>query len=312
MPLAPRKRAAAVNSESAVANAFDLMLKGLGSKASRDGYEKDWVAFREWLTDKGLNVLKVETADVKRYVFELLEAGKARATRGRALSVLRESFRALVEAGLMSANPAREVKNPKHGGTQRTPWLDEEALAKLLAWRGASSWLDQRDRLCVQLVAGLGWRRAEIARMRVEDFKRAAVFGTLKGGKKGTATVAPWLRAEIEAWCAFAGLRHGALLPRAVDNPTAISGDIVYNIVQRVGQFAGIPRSDATPHALRRTLATLADQRDVSLADIQQSLGHSSRATTERYLKGSRQVEHAPGEWMSELVKGKETGKADG
>lgn len=301
----PRTRASVVNTEPAVARAFDQLLASLGSDASRVGYEKDWVTFRQWLVKEKLDVLKVEADDVQRYVNALMAKGKSKGTRGRALSVLREVYRALVVKRLLDANPAREAKNPKHGGKKRTPWLDEAELGKMLAYRG-DSWRAGRDRLIIQLLAGLGWRRREVAAMRVGDFSRGQVTGEVKGGKPLTSTVAPWLQREVSAWVKYAGLgSRSALLPRSEKNTEAISGEIAYNVVKQVAAEVGVDVERATPHALRRSLATLARMRGVPLEDIQHSLGHASIQTTERYLKDSAVVEHAPGEWMGELVKDK-------
>lgn len=303
MSLPPRKTAASVNLEPAVARAFSDLLDSLGSKASRVGYEKDWVAFRQYLAAENLDVLAVESVHVKRYVSRLLSEDKAKSTRGRAISVIRSTYRAFVEAGLVQVNPARETQNPKKGGTRLTPWIEsEDDLAKILSWRGRETWLDRRDRVCVQLLAGLGWRRSEVAALKVSNFRGDVVTAVVKGGREESATVSRWLLEEIEAWKDFSGITSGALLPRNQKNRKSVSGDIVYNIVQRVGVDAGLPREIVTPHSLRRSLATHAERRGVPLGDIQRSLGHRSRSTTEHYLKGSQKVEHAPGEWMAELV----------
>lgn len=304
MPRTSRKTAADVNVEPPIQEAFALLLGNLGSPASRVGYEKDWVAWRLWLKDQKLDVVNVTPMDVKRYVNHLLSEGKAKKTRGRAISVLRASYGAFVEAGLLKANPARETKNPKQGGVKRTPWIEnEEDLAKILGWQGSGTWRDRRDRLCVQLVAGLGWRRSEIARIRIEDIRGNSLRGILKGGKEGEATLADWLLEEIRDWCEFAEITSGPLFPRSQKNRSAISSDIVYNIVERVAMLVGFPKCAVNPHALRRTLATHADLRGVPLAEIQRHLGHSNITTTERYVKASRRSQHAPSEFMAALLK---------
>lgn len=199
------------------------------------------------------------------------------------------------------------------------------------------SWTDRRDRMCIQLLAGTGRRRAEVARMRVEDFTEHGVSGAVKGGAVKTAPVPEWLRRELTAWLAFAGIKSGPVLPRSpgfpcsnecgrfwtdavvaatcctggrrtgtlssVHDAVSINGNGVYAIVKRVAAAVGIAPEKISPHGLRRTLATLSERRNVPLADLQVQLGHASRDTTETYLKGSRKVEVAPGEWMGELVK---------
>ncbi len=339
--------------------AFESLLAELGSDASRRAYRSDWTAFTAWCKRQKLAVLKVAPSDVKRYVLHLSTAGKAARTRGRALSVIREVYRAFVAEELLKFNPAREVKDTKRGKAAKpVTWLEEEPLARMLAfglptccsvcgtqatkwdggmvsyettkagisptplppqfrcdehdpynkWFGIENlWTDRHNRMVIQLLAGTGRRRSEVARMRLEDFTEHGVTGVVKGGAEKTAPVPLWLKREISDWCGFAGITTGPLLPRSPEDQDAISGDMVYLIVKRVAKAVGIDPKTIAPHGLRRSLATLSERRNVPLADIQTQLGHASRQTTETYLKGSRRVETAPGEWMSDLVKGKET-----
>lgn len=277
----------------------DFLQERLASKDSERGYRDDWGRFVEWCKAQHVDVLTAKPRDVSRYMRSLED--KAKSTRARALSVVRSVYGALVVAELREANPAREVKNQKAGGVTRTPYLEESELAAILSFYG-SSWRDRRDRLCVQLLAGIGWRRAEIARMKCEDFKDGKIRGVVKGGKEALATVAPWLLDEIEEWKDHVGMRQGPLLYRAEHDHHPVTGAIVYNIVRRVGAEVGIPPASAVPHALRRTLATLSDRHGVPIADIQHALAHSKLATTEGYIKGLRVVKHAPSEWMAKLV----------
>jgi integrase/recombinase XerD len=57
----------------------------------------------------------------------------------------------------------------------------------------------------------------------------------------------------------------------------------IQRIVARVANRARINKS-VTPHILRHTFATLALQRNVSIAAVQKALGHTSIKTTEIYL----------------------------
>ena len=57
----------------------------------------------------------------------------------------------------------------------------------------------------------------------------------------------------------------------------------VQKIVKRIANRARITQ-DVTPHVLRRTFATLALQKGISLAAIQKILGHDRLSTTAIYL----------------------------
>ena len=285
----------------AIAAVFeDFLSNGLGSAHSARAYRQDWGRFVSWCSAEGLGLLAVTPRDVARYLRSLEDAGSAKATQARALTVIRSVFGALVVEGLRPANPARDVKLKRAAGAKRAPYLEESELAAMLSFHGPS-WRDRRDRLCVQLLAGTGWRRAEVARMRCEDFKAGVVTGIVKGGKEARATVSLWLLAEVEAWKEHVGIRLGPLLYRGEHDHAPISGAIVYNIVRRVGAEVGVSATSAVPHALRRTLATLSERHGVPIADIQQGLAHERMATTEGYLKGMRVLKRSPSEWMADL-----------
>jgi integrase len=61
--------------------------------------------------------------------------------------------------------------------------------------------------------------------------------------------------------------------------------DSIRNIVRFYGSRIGVPA--LAPHDLRRTYARLARQGGAALETVQASLGHSSIATTERYLQST-------------------------
>ena len=321
-----------------ITSVFSALLADLGSDASRRGYKIDWEQFTCWLAAEKIPVLKATPRDIKRYVVHQAERGLAQRTRGRALSVIRAVYGALVAEELLKYNPAREVKNTKAGKANRpVTWLEEDALAKMLSfgsseddlvrrageflkgtkrtdadyaaveeWFQRALWTDRRDRMCIQLLAGTGRRRAEVARMCVEDFTDEGVTGVVKGGGVKTAPVPEWLRRELAEWLEFAGIKSGPVLPWSETDSGAINGDAVYAIVKRVAVACGIEPDKVSPHSLRRTLATLSERRNVPLVDIQAQLNHRSIQTTETYLKSSHRVAEAPGEWMGKLARPRE------
>ena len=277
---------------------LDAFFSGLDSANSRRGYRQVWEAFVQWL--KKRSPLRVKPIDVQEYIISLRDAGKADSTRAWTLSALRSIYDALTVNGFVAVNPARSVKNPKTSHAPKAPWLEEEDVKKLLQVLEGSSWRERRNRLCVLLFLGLGWRRSEVARMRAEDFQGGTVTGIVKGRKLATAGVPEWLRDEIRDWLAYAGFATGPLLPRGPEVHEHISGDTVYNIVCTVAEIAGLK---VTPHALRRTFITVLRERGVGLKELQGAVAHSSSATTERYDR--KKSIAAPGEKIGDLVKRK-------
>jgi site-specific recombinase XerD len=285
-----------------IRNAFDRILRNLGSDKSRRAYETAWSRYLVWLELEGIEVTEVKPHHVEDHLSALQEKGNKRSTCSHALSIIREVYGALVRAEIITVNPAREVKNPKFDSAPKTPHLNEEQMKKLLGIP-RETWRDRRDHLVVCLLFGLGWRRAEIARLRLYDFKHEMVTGVVKGGKTLTVGVPEWLMDKIDEWCISCGLTsEDALLPRAADTPREpMTDDMVYQAVKRVADLAEV---EISPHGLRRTNITLGGERGVSLKERQLSVGHRSQSTTERYDHARDASKNAPGQVFADLVDG--------
>lgn len=288
---------------SPVRQAIDAVLASLPSAESRRAYEHDWMRYAVWLELEGVLVVEARPRHVVAHVAHLREVGIARSSLGRALSVVRAVYGELVRDGVIESNPAREVKNPKSDVTPKTPYLNEEQVRALVNLP-AKTWREKRDRLCLRLLFGIGWRRSEIARLKVESFnsERRTVTGKVKGGKVLTVGVPEWLLQDVVRWCAVAGIETGAILPRREHSIKAISGDIVYKIVKNAEERAGLPLGSVSPHGLRRTSITISGERGVSLKERQLSVGHTSQSTTERYDQARDAARSAPGQVFEDLI----------
>lgn len=287
--------------------ALEAFWASLESAHSRRGYRHDWTAYLLWIELEGLDVLKAKPSDIQRYITHMRDVNKAKKpTRARALSVIRANYGALVRDEILENNPAREVKNLKVDTAPKTPHLNEEAARKLYSILRAAAtgdWRARRDRLLLLLFLGIGWRRSEVARMRVENFQHGEVTGIVKGAKTATAIVPAWLQKEIESWCTYAQLEKGPLLPRRPGHGLSISASSAYETVKTIAESAGLEAEEVTPHGLRRTLATISGDRGATLKDRQHALAHSSSHTTEKYDHAVGKL--APGELLADLVYGK-------
>lgn len=289
-----------------VAVALAGLLDDLPSADSRRAYEADWARYVLWLGLEGVSVTEARPRHVSGHIAHLRSKNMAKSTLSRALSVIREVYGALVRDEVIETNPAREVKQPKMDVDPKTPHLsNEEHVEKLLnvIVDEGDMWKSRRNRLCVQLLLGLGWRRREVAALTVEmlDLEAATARGRFKGGKFYVTGVPEWLVDSIREWLSYAGIDAGAVLPRASDNPRPISGDIVYQIVKEACAKAGVPQ--VSPHGLRRTSITVEGEHGISLKERQLAVGHASQATTERYDRARDASKNAPGQVFASMIK---------
>lgn len=288
-------------SEEQVNAALTDVLDELGSPASRRSYSVDWNRFSEWIAGQHIDALDVTPKVVRDHVVWMRERGLKRSTIGKSISTIREVYRAMVNSEVITINPARETKNPKSDHALKTPVLSEEQMRALLSAQPCGTWREKRDRLVLLCLFGLGWRRAEVARMEVHHIDGTAIKATVKGGKTINVAVPGWLLEEIAAWRAAACIFAGPLFPRAFLGEK-ISGAIVYEIVIALAKRAGFPKGAVTPHAMRRTNITIAGEKGVSLKARQLAVGHSSTATTERYDRARDATKTAVGNVFADIV----------
>jgi integrase/recombinase XerD len=278
------------------------VLDGLASPGAKRAYDTDWNRFSEWIAGQRIGPLEVTPKVVRDHVLWMRDDRKlARATIGKAISVIREVYRALVNDEVIAVNPARETKPPKMDRSIKTPVLTEEQVRTLLAAQPTATWKDARNLLVLKSLLGLGWRRAEIGRMRGSDIDDQVISAIVKGGKRIAVAMPAWLRAEINDW---RGSATGPIFPRKPGGDEEITGNIIYDIVDKAGKRVGMKRGTISPHAWRRTYITLSGERGVSLKDRQMAVGHENQATTERYDHARAARDKAVGDVFAGIVNG--------
>lgn len=273
--------------------AIAQILSALNSPESERAYKREWETFVAHLKAKGKSPLAVITLDIQTYLLELRTNGKSQNTRARALAVIRAFYAAFAQTGVLTgANPAREAKNPKGGGEMKTPWIPEADLEKFLgALPDEESFVERRDYLISLTFTFTGLRRSEVARIAIDDFEKLDIQGGLlrvraKGEKYGKIEIVAPLAQQLLIWAKELHITTGPLFRRSPKGKNAVGTTTVRNAIKRQAARAGfVDHTRFTPHAFRRSVATIAKQRGVSMEIIQRGLLHSKSETTARYMK---------------------------
>ncbi len=272
-------------------------------------YEGDLARFRLFLVEyygraeEQLRPLDVEPPAVRAFLAALSRDGLAPATRGRALSAVRSLFAWACREGILGANPAARVRTPKQD-TRLPRHLrpgEVEALVETPSDPAASPYVQPenesltcRDRALLELLYATGLRVSELVSLDWPDIDLGGcvlrVMG--KGGKERMVPfgqpAADALRAWLEEWDERRALcAHEAA--GVADEPVflhhrggRLSDRSVRRIIDRYTAAAGVP-AGVHPHTLRHTFATHLLEHGADLRAIQELLGHSSLATTQRY-----------------------------
>ena len=167
--------------------------------------------------------------------------------------------------------------------------LDPDTVARLLGSCDRSTVIGRRDLAILTILARLGLRAGEVAKLRLEDIDWRAGELTIRG-KGATTERLPLPRDVGIALVAY--LRDGRpLCPlREVFLPvhapvTPLSSMAITAVVRYACDRVGAPRVGA--HTLRHTIATELLAAGTSLAEIAPILRHASVSTTAIYALGA-------------------------
>lgn len=155
--------------------------------------------------------------------------------------------------------------------------VDEKALIKILDY---SKSLCDKSKLIIHLLISTGIRRAELAKIRLENINYDKNRIYLIDTKSGTGR-----------YCFFDPSLKDLIIKVGLSNKTFLFEDvhgnhISYNsismIIKRISQTLNIP--NLSPHKLRHTYATTLLKNGANIGAVRLLMGHSSLAVTHRYL----------------------------
>ena len=248
-------------------------------------YMRELAALAQWCRRAGIkNCTRINGEQVLRFAARSHAGGLAPRSVQRRLSALRTFFGFLVREGLLTLNPAVDVRAPKAG--KRLPHtLDVDQMGALLAMQPRGP-LEIRDLAMMELLYSSGLRLAELVGLNLTDLDLAdrtvRVLG--KGSKTRIMPVGAQAVTALQLW-----LRARAAL--ALEDETALflnhrgrrlGGRAVQLLVARHARAQGLPMG-VHPHLFRHSFATHLLESSRDLRAVQELLGHASIGTTQIY-----------------------------
>ena len=231
----------------------------------------------------------VDPLAVRSFLAALHRGGLGRRSQGRALAAVRSLFRFACREGVVGANPAAGVRTPRRPQTLPRHLRPGEIEALLAAPLGDAP-LVRRDRALLELLYASGLRVAELVGLDWPDVDVAGrmvrVLG--KGRKQRLVPFGRPAAQALQAWReTWGGVRGDA--DGGDDDPVFLNhrgGRLTDRSVRRVLDrwvASAALAAGVHPHTLRHTFATHLLENGADLRAIQELLGHSSLATTQRY-----------------------------
>ena len=259
-------------------NDRELILIWLGDKS-----DTTQVSYRSTV-EKFIEFIAKPLSEVKLEDLQLWERGlKARfkpTTVANKVLVIKSLFSFAVKTGYLTLNIGSFLKTPKAKETIAERILDVSDVRGLIKY-GVKN---DRDRLMLSLMYGCGLRVSEVIGLTWNDLKphgdggKATVFG--KGSKTRVVLIPDRLWQQVKEFEKYHRVNQWVFVSR---NDNKMERSVVHRMIKRACKRAGIDER-ASAHWLRHSHASHSLEAGCNLRLLQQSLGHASVTTTERYL----------------------------
>ena len=248
-------------------------------------YQRDLEQFATFCERTGaIELTAVTRRMIRRYMSQLTTRGYSRRSIARKISSVRSFFTDASKRGMVPANPAQGVRQPKRPAPLPKA-LPSRGLIEVLDGLIGDTPEDMRDRAILEVLYASGLRVSELASLQVADMTDGDLLRVLgKGGKTRMVPVSRSARTAVSKYLEngrpeLAGDQaYSALWVGVRGGPLDTRG--VRRVVQkRLGTF---------PHALRHSFATHLLEGGADLRSVQELLGHVELATTQIYTSVSR------------------------
>lgn len=250
-------------------------------------YSEDIKYFYDFCENNNINYLKISYNDAKKYLVNLYDVEKEKATTvSRKISSLRSFYHYLNRENITDNSSFELLKLPKK--EKKLPhYFEYNELLDLFEVPDLNTALGKRNRLILELLYATGIRVGELVNIKIEniylDRKQIYILG--KGNKERIVyfndVALKYLKEYIDdarnelnknniAYLLLNN-RGGQLTTRGIE-------DILNKIIEKTALTKNI-----SPHMIRHSFATHLLNEGCDLLSVQQLLGHSSLSATSIY-----------------------------
>lgn len=256
----------------------------------------DFIAYLQ--SEKGLSLHSVEAygRDIKNFIEKfslpfyqeqiiahlsfLKEKGFASSSIARALMAIKVFCRFLYREGVLEKDISQAIESPKLW--QLLPeFLSQEEVELLLKAPDTKTFIGARDRAILEILYASGLRVSELCSLTLYSVDDEAVRVLGKGSKE---RIVPIGKKALQALDHYLCLREHfsseSLFLTKKGKP--IDRSSVWKMVKYYAKKTGITKT-ISPHTFRHSFATHLLDNGADLRIIQEMLGHSNIATTDRY-----------------------------
>jgi len=223
---------------------------------------------------------------VRDFLRELSQENRCNKTLSRKMTAINNFFLFAVRQKYIAINPISGMAMPKTEFFVPT-YFTEKEMNTLLQIPDLQSKFGIRNRAMMELMYSSGLRISEVAGCRIGnlDLKKGVVKVLGKGNKE---RIIPVGKVAIESLKAYDKIRYKFLTKHSDDSlflsksGKPLQADEIRAILDRYIRLVARTKG-YSPHTIRHSFATHLLSRGADLRAIQEMLGHSNLATTEKY-----------------------------
>jgi integrase/recombinase XerC len=222
-------------------------------------------------------------ADIEGFMQYLAAQRRSGVTRVRKLAAIRKFFTFLEENKILAANPANAVKGARR--EEKEPNILFKEQYKALLYEASDN---IRDYAIIQTFLQTGIRLSELVNLHVEDLDFEHRILTVRQGKGKKDRQIPLVDEAVKALRNYLRYRNTELILDddtffLAKNGTSMNVSTVKYLVAKYVKKAGI-RKKVSVHTLRHTFGAHKADKHMSLATLQELMGHKKKETTLKYI----------------------------
>ncbi|MDR1472032.1 MAG: tyrosine-type recombinase/integrase [Synergistaceae bacterium] len=252
-------------------------------------YMADMVSWSDFCSSCGAPLYPVKPEVQARYLRSMEASGMSSGTRMRRSAALSSFTRYLIYDGRIESTEPLPLL-PKREKTLPQVMTEGEIERLIDSCDGGDPRIAVRDRTIIEMAYDCGLRASEIVSIKLSDIDESGgiLYVRGKGGRERIVPFVGALKACVRRYVDSArrellgGGDGGGFLFLTRSGRQMSRGEL-WGIIQKRGRRANIARSRLHPHVLRHSFATHLQRRGMDLRTLQELLGHSSIATTEKY-----------------------------
>lgn len=225
---------------------------------------------------------EVTTQDIRLYIAQRdMVDHLSSATLDRERGAICRFFKWLFEEDYITKDPGGRVEKIKAEKRLKKAFTPVEIELMRNACR------KPKEKAVIELLLSTGCRVTELTLLAMENYdqQRGSITVIGKGNKERVVFVGAKAKVAIDNYLVIKPHTIGPILCGLHGVGTAMTANGIQKMIKEIAKRAKV--AHAHPHKFRRTAATLALKRGMSLNDVRRFLGHTDVDTTLQYIDTS-------------------------